>query len=452
MREVDRFSAEITPFLPLYKEIHFSCLAMKVKARWIVLRARLQLTHLPLQGRTFVDVGNLAGFKVSVRTDQWDLILKDVLDNGVIRGEHFQRDFDLYLNLAYADMAPLTSSPSFSFSRSHEQSRSFQMNELVMRLAAGLDRPYDLPLREDDIKSASTKLRNCDPPINGWAGLTALLGFSEFKISNNAEIEFIAGLPFGMSWEDPNLTIEALPDSLSSIRILAFFEPDGTETITPIPVESEGRIAQLCTATLKWPNLSVNAAAHLLFNDVEVGVINVNRWRGTKRWEHIVEDYFSDGGPNLEDAFKSRVDSQKFELGITRLLNLLGVRTIWYGGGDYKEKPDIASLMEIDGKRIILLCECTGQKPANKYTPLMARERRLRQNAGDGVTVIAIVFTPEVVSAADRELASKDGIALIGEVEINRIYEGYKLGWKPRDFLSMLDRLTNTFPSLRRFI
>jgi hypothetical protein len=87
----------------------------------------------------------------------------------------------------------------------------------------------------------------------------------------------------------------------------------------------------------------------------------------------------------------------------------------------FRNKSDLAAMFESHGKRIVVLGECTVQKPSAKFTVILTRAKHLEAILDRQAIVIPAVFTNAEISSADRTQARQDGISLVGREELNTL-------------------------------
>ncbi len=144
---------------------------------------------------------------------------------------------------------------------------------------------------------------------------------------------------------------------------------------------------------------------------------------------------------DTQERTGARKEQAEFEFAVVRLLNELRTPTIWYGDRQYQDRPDLAACIELKNEWIVLLGECTVQKPSVKFTPLLTRKRELEKLLQGDVRVLAAVFTSSTLSSADKEQARQDGIALVGAEELAALLQGVVQEWGPDEVIAYLNGL-----------
>lgn len=281
------------------------------------------------------------------------------------------------------------------------------------------------------------------PAYSGLPDFARAVGVYYAPAISQSTWRVVAPLPFGMQPGDSTVIIDAPPASVPELRVRAFCDGAPAHDVCLTESDTPGRlIGRLC-----WPEPSNKAQAYLYYSGEEIGSITVSRWSGTQNWRITVDRYFDEEQRRLEAQLQTKSESQEFEQGIVRLLALLGLAPIWYGSKHFRSKPDLAAFSKFSDKRFVVLGECTGQKPASKFTPLLARAEELRISFGmNPVTIFPVVFTPCDVSPADTRDASQDGIIVVGKPQLLELLDGARNGWGPWQLLRYLESLLTPTP------
>jgi hypothetical protein len=160
----------------------------------------------------------------------------------------------------------------------------------------------------------------------------------------------------------------------------------------------------------------------LFFEDHEVQTLEVNRWPSVGNLRQMVDAYFDPSQERLRKALLDRgsTKSREFELGVARLLTLLGLPVVWYGEGATEARPDLGGYVE-NGPA--LLVECTLEKPSVKFSGLAERAKELQEQIGAEADIFAAVFTRAEPVDSEKEQALEYGVVLIGRREIEELLE-----------------------------
>jgi hypothetical protein len=100
------------------------------------------------------------------------------------------------------------------------------------------------------------------------------------------------------------------------------------------------------------------------------------------------------------------------------------------------------SRVELEGRWLVILGECTRQKPSDKLTPLLTRTNELLAVLGAELEILPVVFVSSSVSASDVTQAAEDGIGIAGADEIRAMWEGLSQRWGARETVQFLKQLS----------
>jgi hypothetical protein len=245
-----------------------------------------------------------------------------------------------------------------------------------------------------------------------------------------------------MTCSDSSVTVSGPSTAMPQLRVIGFFDKGrATTQLKETGIPSDNSRLRLLTGTIPWPEKSRSGKLFLYFQNHEVGSVSVRRWIGTTNWRIQVQEFFDESRTLLKRGLEGRKEPMEFELAVVRLLNELRTPTIWYGDRQYQDRPDLAACIELKNEWIVLLGECTVQKPSVKFTPLLTRKRELDKSLHGDVRVMATVFTSSTLSSADKEQARQDGIALVGADELAMMLQGVEQGWGPDQMIAYLNGL-----------
>jgi len=148
------------------------------------------------------------------------------------------------------------------------------------------------------------------------------------------------------------------------------------------------------------------------------------------------------GGPGGRSA-------QEFEQAIQWLLNFLGLKTVFYGGGGTENEIDI--LAEWTRGRILLAVECTTRTTdiGRKFTALHQRvgELLLRGRNWKVLPIVVTSLSPDKLTRTETERAYTDGIVLVTSSELADLREMALKCAEQRDVLEYLKRGGASRPS-----
>jgi len=149
---------------------------------------------------------------------------------------------------------------------------------------------------------------------------------------------------------------------------------------------------------------------------------------------------------------KSKVGKAQhaFEMAVVRLMNLLGIPLVWYGQGALPQRSDAAGLVDKNQKPVVVLAECTLEKPEAKFSALKERAQELVESLGGEADVLPAVFTQADPPAAVSDTACDHGVALIGRNELSTLFEMLSATTREEDALSFLSRMSSRVGGLYR--
>jgi len=83
----------------------------------------------------------------------------------------------------------------------------------------------------------------------------------------------------------------------------------------------------------EWPEGARNAIAHLFWGGQDIDALPINRWKESVSILGVVDAYFDAERKRLRTdlEYRDKRPSEEFEQAVVRLLNVLGIPTIWYG-------------------------------------------------------------------------------------------------------------------------
>ncbi|HVP52093.1 MAG TPA: hypothetical protein VMT05_08300 [Terriglobales bacterium] len=454
-----KFLESIAPFAPLWKGVHISSLAVKLKNKCVSFVTLVRATLVDEQITTFYaePTGRFFGLKAALPFPNLGAFLREFTATGRVRVILDNYLLEIYCDLAHAgllDHPPPTAVGSVVFyaptRRAPYDPRvgkllSFLPGQISQVMGTAGDQLHQI-ISQAEIELISARLRSMKPAYSGMADFARrAIGVSYDPRISQSVWDIVAPLPFGMQPNDDGVVVQAPRTALPQVSVRAFCEGSAPHDVCLVDSEPEGQLV----GKLDWPGSSDSAQAYLYYSGEEIGSVAVTRWRGTENWRVAADKYFDGEQRKLEAQLQARGESQEFEQGIVRLLALLGLPTIWYGGKHFHSRPDLAASFTIDGERFVLVGECVGQKPSTKFTPLLARLEELRTYLGvNSVTILPVVFTPCDVSPADIRDASHDGIIILGKSQLAELLVGAAQNWSVKQVLQYLESLlsVSTFP------
>lgn len=438
------FVPAIEPFKSLWQKLRIAGVAAHRGGKWISMSTRIGLSHLPAEPDFLIEpTPDFIGFAADARIAVLEDLLTEVSKKAKFKVNAGGKELEIFLTVAHAEgkeNAQLVQlgPPFFNVSEEHEG--SFEFGASRFRIAHFNIEYQQQVLGYQQVQEVSSKLRVATPPFNGVGDLLAFLGPAFDRSQHQTCFEVVAPLPFSLTCSDTTVTVSGPPAAISRLRVVGFFDT-GTANAQLKPAATDNQPIISSSADIAWPQKSKSGKLFLYFDDHEVGSVSVRRWVGTTNWEIQVQEYFDPGRAILKKGLEARKEQNEFELAVTRLLNELKLPTIWYGDKQYQDRSDIAACVEYKNQWIVVLGECTVQKPSVKFTQLLTRKKELEKPLQGEVRVLPVVFTSSTLSGADKKQAGEDGIALVGADELALLLAGVDQEWGPEKVVRYLNEL-----------
>jgi hypothetical protein len=309
-------------------------------------------------------------------------------------------------------------------------------------------------------RDVGSKLLRDPPHFDGMEELYERLlpgighGASDLRV-----FQVVFPLPLDMEQtEDGSLALRAPEVAVEGqMRIVVNFKPAGP----PTPIQAthdtgkltgDGRTVEWRCEIL-WPPGAESGKASLFYAGEEVSSIDLRRWPGAGTLRAAVDCYFDPDHKRLKEALlgldkkdsRKAKASQTFEEATVRLMNLLGVPLIWYGGQwASSARNDAAGLLDKKEKRVVVLAECTAEKPETKFSALKDRAQKLAESVGGEAEVLPVVFTQVDPPESVFETAADHGVALVGRTELSSLF-GMLSATTKEHVLDFLNRLRSPF-------
>lgn len=351
---------------------------------------------------------------------------------------------------------------SFSWHEPHRLGNRWAGNQFgedrtCMVLTGTGDRIHNIT-PSDLYRRVSSKLRLHPPRFDGIDALyKKLLPGVRHEFSDQATFEAVFPLPLDLSQtEDGSLDLRApAVAGQRKMQVIINFRPDGVAPAVPLssggPGSTTGEELIQWTWPIPWPKGAESGKASLFYDGDEVSDIDLRRWpAGNLR--AAVDCYFDPEHKLLRDALvggshnsRKRGASQAFEMAVVRLMNILGIPLVWYGKGVADGRNDAAGLVERKEQRIVILAECTTEKPEAKFSALRDRAQRLAESLGGEAEMIPVVFTQVDPPRSVFEAAADHDIALVGRTELATLFDMLSVTAREQDPLGFLKRLMSSF-------
>lgn len=431
--------------MALWQKLRLSGVAFRKDGKWISLSTRLALSHEDPESEFVIrPADDFIGFAKDVSLGSLHELLDSICSNGLYPIQVDDRICEIFLSLAHARSDPrpnnvISGTPYSTIGQLHE--RFLEIGDSCYRLAnSNVEHQYQI-VDYDKLSRISSKLRLHTPAFNGIPELLLALKAPFEKNNNQTSIEVVAPLPFSIKCSGTQVTVLAPYACAKQLRVIGFFDTgQATVELSAVTEHVSTALAEVAGA-IPWPKAARSGKLFLYLNSNEVGSVVVHRWSGTTNWRVQVQEYFDPGAAIRKKGLEARKEQTEFELATVRLLNELQIPAPWYGDRQYQDRSDLAACLESDKQRIVILGECTVQKPSAKFTPLLTRKKELENLLQGEVRVLPVVFTSSTLSSADKEQAREDGISLVGADEITTLVKGVEQGWGQHNVVSFLEQL-----------
>lgn len=301
-------------------------------------------------------------------------------------------------------------------------------------------------------RNVSSKLRLLPPDhFDGIAKLyEKLLPGLKYDSGGLRVVQVIFPLPFDLEQrEDGNLTLQApIAARQQQMEIIGNYQPESATRIRILgdaasPAANGQKVEW--SLSIPWPKGAESGKASLYYAGEEVATISLQRWPGAGTLRAAVDFYFDPEHKRLRAALfgetKESSKSQAFEMAVVRLMNLLGSPLVWYGkGASEGRRNDAAGVVGEKRERIVVLAECTVEKPEEKFSALRDRIQKLTESLRGGAEVLAVVFTQADPPQLVFDAAAEHGIALVGSKELRQLFEMLSVTAAEEDVLGFLNK------------
>jgi hypothetical protein len=433
------FFASIAPYRKLWGSLRASGATINHEDKWFNVAVRLEFReNAPEKMEMHSPEPHFLHFVVDFPIALSEVVIRELVLGGTLRLQSGGDDrggayVDILMkreppNVAGASLSPV--SWSTPIVRDPGENGGHTQQKRTSITLSGYGQYFNELLAPDLARKIETRLRGAIPCYDGLSGLFAHLipGFS-YRGRDNTLLEIIAELPFELRTGDKGtILIECIPQiPADSLSARCFYGPGAG--LPPSVVGLQPQNARKTESghlqwTLRpdWPDRAANARIVLFFEDHEVQTLKVNRWPSVGNLRQMVDAYFDPSQERLKKALLDRgsTKSREFELGVARLLTLLGLPVVWYGEGATEARPDLGGYVE-NGPA--LLVECTLEKPSVKFSGLAERAKELQEQIGADADIFAAVFTRAEPVDSEKEQALEYGVVLIGRREIEELLE-----------------------------
>jgi hypothetical protein len=454
---LSQFQEVVTPFWKVFDKLSVACCAVRVEGKWISLYTRITLSHsldvsesMPQLLKIGID---FVAIFLEDSPQRFDVLLKE-LDSGSLALSAEGETFHVFTNKASAGLSSQAGvQAGVQFYGINRPLREYAKNKETFRptieISANGNRIYEI-LSNDDISRISKYLRTLPSPVNGLQGLLRAMGSTiVLGSSNEAQLEVNAVLPFDTTVSGEQVEVRCPEFVASRLSAVFFLSPRGSErsrdeTNIQVPCRSGYCIVSF---PIPWRDDSERADAHVFYDQEEIEKFTVRHWRSAANWRLMVDNDFDPGAKLLSEALKERKKSNVFEQAVVRLLTLGGIPANWYGESRESGKSDLAVFYEEVNRRIVILGECTLDKPQQKVASLKFRAESLQESLGSAAAVLPVIFTACDPLEDDYSHAAKAGIALVGRDELTKIFQLIQNHARPAEIVKLVEDVISSAQS-----
>jgi len=435
-----RFAEMIQDFRPLYQSARLSCIAARRDGKWFNLAARFQLREFsPDQNPWSIQptddfIASVIEIPVS---DFWQALFK-IISSSTIPQECLEE----VIGRAVSDInltAPPTSpghQSTFGWPPAQEFARRWSLPQFgidgkCIAIAAYGDSP-EKSVGNGFLQRVEPKLRLRTSYIGIPDLVTQLMPGTTIQEGTSSSFVVLAPFPFrlrayAISNRNGIEVIAAPKAEIHDVLVRSFPKPDGGPIEPALkPKKNPDDGCSRLDIKFKWPKGACRTQFVLFYKGHEVDDLEIGRWPGLMELRVAINSYFDPGHKLLADLLKSSgqgKEQNNFELGVVRLLNLLGIPVTWYSQKTAQRRSDAVGYVEVNGKRVVVLCECTIESPDRKFSALKERASHLHHHLHGEAEVRPLLFCPTDPIASDYERAKEHGITLVGKAELSQLVE-----------------------------
>lgn len=425
------FLKQIAPYRELWRSVRFVCYAGKPDGTWVLLGAHMQLSPKELSVETSskeADFNTFCAFVDEFPSQSFDTILGDIVQAENVHlnlgGGQLFRDVRLSARTQNDQNSLQWHNPNkfergkFDFYDAHPVGFSWGVQEqrqlgVIPGAAECWAKANEDLRRETHFDGVEALVRKLTPNLRVNTALCPLF-------------QIVAPLPFDLV-DCKNGGIKATIPATAQGRLVslkAFFYPEpqqpSARTITPIEY-SNGDSDVHVEWNPDWPESATHANVRLFWGAHSIDALAVNRWKESVSILGVVDEYFDSKRSRLTTAleYADKRKGDAFEHAVVRLLNVLGIQTIWYG--KMEDRADALGIVQSD-KITLLLIECTREKPMVKFSTLAERANHLRKFLLPiKAEVLPVVVTAAHIVISEAQSAVEYGVGLIGADEIEHL-------------------------------
>lgn len=451
---LNKFNDLLMPYRSLWQSARITTIAARNGDTWINLATRLEFTDQQPDPRDlYRNLDTVFAYDGDFPISEYGHLLHNIIVDGRIPLQTRGPQTNVHLTrpgLIPASQPFMNWFPPRDYPPDAAQT-AFGKRRTTIALISSTNEHINDILTPDAKQDVDTKLRLTQPSFENLYTLADHLapGLLTSDYNGSSTVQCIAPLPFTLNHnEEAGLTLDAPTKAFEQgLTVTIFFKPGTTTQQHTITAKAAQESTTLNHRTwqheITWPAKARYATIFLHYNNKTIQQQDITRWPHARTIRVAVDNYFDPTRQHLDHAlFKEKKQARVFEQGVVRLLNLLGIPFVWYGGQGIENRPDLAATIEDDTSTtpLVLLGECTIENPQQKFSSLLARTKELETIVRDEALIIPIVFTR--APAIEIDDARDYGIILSGETELKHLLSMLDNPPPPRDVLTFL-RSTN---------
>jgi len=453
MHAAEGWRAKIEAHIGLWRSLKFSCISIRTGSGWTNLFGRCILSpENPEPSASIsplVETENVLALSGQLPIERLPNLLQNLMQDNI-----FGNDVGFRVRLSLGE------DRKGSWYPARRQDRPFALRDLGVDFSAWVasyNGPGVLEVLagrfENDIDES---LRVTNPPFDGLSGLCRSMGIRRPAISGgNADFDLIAPIPIRFCTVSQNLSKERLYISVE-LSATADLNRAAVSSIYSTNQESHslGRLSEWKAAShgnalLRETDIDLHQNKGRLKVVLSYGgtlvELHDHYLSSLDSWARTCEFFDPELNRSKElndERGKMRVES--LEMSALRLLGLIGLRTVWFGKQSTERKPDILACHDYrDGRKALLLVECTEEDPTAKIAKVSHEAESLRHFLRDDASiVIPMIFTSGECSAAESEQAGSQKVAIVGADEVRAIFASFGRGRDLERILNYIEGLS----------
>jgi hypothetical protein len=429
-RFFQEFLKQIEPFRDLWRSAQFVCYAGKIGSAWVLLGGRMQLSPRSLASETLrkeADFDTFCTFVSEFPSQSLEGILFDIIQTENIHLNLGAGSFFKDVRLSAETQNNQNSLNWYNPVKFDRRGFNF-FDTFPVGFSWGVQEQRQLgviPGAVECWEKANDHLQR-ETHFDGVEALVRTLTPS-LKVNTlvSPQLQVVAPLPFDLVPCKNGGVKATIPATARgrSVSLKTFFYPEpqqpAVRAISPAEYSNEDSAVEV-EWNPDWPERGTHAIVRLFWGAHSIDALPTNRWKDSASIWGLVDEYFDAERSRLRSALEygDKRKSGEFEQAVVRLLNVLGIQTIWYG--KMEDRPDALGIVQSD-KATLLLIECTREKPMEKFSTLAERANHLRKFLPIKAEILAVVFTSAHIVMSEAELAVQYGVGLVGAEEIGHL-------------------------------